>query len=46
MQLVVLVFESLCAIEEGARRILECVGEVVDVTLEQSAVSTSIFSLC
>lgn len=34
--------ESLRAIEEGARRTLERVGEVADATHEQSAASTSI----
>ena len=34
--------ESLQAIEDGARRTLERVGEVADATLEQSSASTSI----
>ena len=34
--------ESLLAIEDGARRTLERVGEVADATQEQSAASTSI----
>lgn len=34
--------ESLLAIEQGARRTLERVGEVADATHEQSSASTSI----
>ena len=42
VQLAASASESLRAIEEGARRTLERVGEVADATLEQSAASTSI----
>ncbi len=42
VQLAASASESLRAIEEGARRTLERVGEVADATQEQSAASTSI----
>jgi methyl-accepting chemotaxis protein len=42
VQLATSASESLRAIEQGARRTLERVGEVADATQEQSAASTSI----
>ena len=42
VQLAASASESLRAIEEGARRTLERVGEVADATHEQSSTSTSI----